>query len=115
MKTDDRARAAGSDDEPPRRDLRSRLARLKATVQERLWSADEKWAADRGWTSQRSASGWSIRARDPRFDLRQECWECHGSGRHPITGVECDDCEGTGVITLSDEPDDDLDEGGESS
>jgi len=40
MKTDDRARAAGSDDEPPRRDLRSRLARLKATVQERLWSAD---------------------------------------------------------------------------
>jgi hypothetical protein len=112
----DRARSAGPDDEPPRETLRQRLARLRTTLQDHLWRADEKWAADRGWTSQRSASGWSIRVRDPRFDLRQECTECDGAGRHRITGAECEVCDGVGVVTLPDpegDPVDDPDDGGE--
>ena len=113
----DRARSAGPDGEPPRETLRQRLARLRAALQERLWSADEKWAAERGWTARRSASGWTIQVRDPRFDLRQECWECGGTGFHRITGVECDTCDGTGVVTLAGEDaGDDLDDdGGEPS
>jgi hypothetical protein len=104
------ARSAGADDEPSRPTLHERLARLRAALQDRLWRDDEKRAAERGWTAQRSASGWSIQVRDPRFDLRQECWECQGAGRHPITGAECDACAGTGVITLPDGPGDDLDD-----
>jgi hypothetical protein len=116
-KINDRARSAGSDGEPPRETLRQRITRLRVALQDCLWRADEKWAADHGWTSQRSASGWSIRVRDPRFDLRQECWECGGTGHHRITGAECDTCDGTGVVTLADdEPDDEPDdEGGRSS
>jgi hypothetical protein len=72
-----------------------RLARL----QDRLWARDEKWAAERGYSSRRSASGWSITMRDPRFDLRQECSECGGTGRHRISVGECSECGGTGVVT----------------
>ena len=112
-----RARPVGSGGEPPREGLRARLAGLRSALQDRLWSADEKWAAERGWTARRSASGWSIQVRDPRFDLRQECWECGGTGFHRITGAECEVCDGTGVVTLAGEDGgDDLDDdGGEPS
>ena len=99
----DRAGGVGPDGRPPRETVRQRLARLVAELQDHLWSADEKWAADHGYDSWRSRSGWTDYARDPRFNLRQECIECSGVGRHPITGVECEACGGTGVVTLSDE------------
>jgi len=96
---DHRARSPGSDAGPPRETLSQRLARLRVAVQERLWSTDEKWAAERGYTARRSTSGWSVDIRDPRFDRRHVCEACAGSGRHHITGAECADCGGVGVVT----------------
>lgn len=95
---DDRVRPAGSGDEPPRRGLLERLVRLRATLQDRLWDDHEKWTADRGYQSRRSPSGWAVYGRDPRFDLRQECLDCGGTGRDRISGAcpECDD----GVVTF---------------
>ncbi len=83
--------------------LRRRLARLRAALQDELACDDEKWAAERGYECWRSSSGWTFRARDPRFGLRHECAGCRGSGRLPITGAECVDCAGTGVVTLGPE------------
>ena len=97
-KIDDRARATGSGDQPPRPGLRERLARLRVAVADHLWRDHEKWTADRGYQSWRSASGWTAYGRDPRFDLREECKECRGSGRDRITGVECPHCQ-DGVVT----------------
>jgi DnaJ-class molecular chaperone len=37
--------------------------------------------------------------RDPRFDRRHVCDTCDGEGRHRITGAECPDCGGAGVVT----------------
>ena len=84
---------------------RSAIERFRRAVQDRLWAADEKWAADRGLDSYRSPSGWSVVIRDPRFDLRQECRECTGTGHDRITGEECTECE-DGVVTL-DPPEED--------
>lgn len=100
-----RARPVDSGDEPPRRGLRGRLALLRALLQDRLWSSDEKWAADRGYDTWRSPAGWTVHVRNPRFDLRQECDDCGGEGRDPITGRDCPGCDGTGVVTL-DPPED---------
>jgi hypothetical protein len=44
--------------------------------------------------------------RDSRFDLRQECSDCQGSGIDPASSdhdepdLPCASCAGTGVITL---------------
>jgi hypothetical protein len=96
---DDRGRPGGpADDEPPR-SLCQRLARLLSDVQDRLWAPDEKWAADRGYTARRSSLGGSVDIRDARFDRRHVCDGCAGSGRHRITGAECPDCGGVGVVT----------------
>jgi hypothetical protein len=103
-KVDDRAHSVGPDDEPPGRGLRERLARLRAALQDRLWADHEKWTADRGYQSWRSPSGWTAYGRDPRFDLRQECRSCDGTGRDRITGAECPACD-DGVVTL-DPPED---------
>jgi hypothetical protein len=77
--------------------LRRRLARLRAALQDELARDDEKWAADRGYRCWRA--GWTTRVRDPRFDLRQECTSCAGSGRRRTTGDRCPECV-DGVITL---------------
>lgn len=77
---------------------RRRLARLRATVQDGLWSADEKWAAERGYTARRSARGWALEIRDPRFDRRHVCGSCEGTAHHPITGATCAYCV-DGVVT----------------
>ena len=96
--------AGPSDDDRTHRTWRRRLADLRAALHGRLWRSDEQFAADRGWTARRSASGWKITVRDPRFDLRQECQDCAGEGRRRISGAECEECGGTGVVTL-DPPD----------
>lgn len=75
------------------------LGRTCRTVQDRLWAADEHYARDRGYRSQRSRSGWTITVRDPRWDLRQECAVCHGSGSD-LAANPCAACGGVGVITL---------------
>jgi hypothetical protein len=98
-KIDDSARPAGPPDDEPPEGLRRRLARLRRTLQDRLWAADERWADDRGYDSWRSASGWTVHVRDPRFDLRHGCVDCDGTGRDRITGGDCPCCEGTGVVT----------------
>jgi hypothetical protein len=96
---DDRGRPDGPVGDEPPRGLRHRLARIVADVQDRLWAPDEKWAAERGYTARRSTWGWSVDIHDPRFDRRHTCDGCAGSGRHRITGAECPDCGGVGVIT----------------
>ncbi len=101
---DHEARPTGPpDDDVPAgswcRCLARRLARLCARLQDHLWRADEQFAADRGWIAERSPRGWSIEVRDPRFNRRHLCFACDGTGRHRITGVECPDCAGTGVVT----------------
>lgn len=101
-KSNDGVRPPASDGEPPR-GLRQRMARLCLTVQNRLWSADEKWAADRGFEAERSPRGWALRVHDPRFHLREECRECGGTGQHRITVSACEECGGTGVTTLDPE------------
>jgi len=94
------ARPSGPpDDEAPSGRRRDRLARLRARLQNWLWAPDERFAEERGWTATRSRSGWSVTMRDPRFDRRHVCEACAGSGRHPITGAECADCGGVGVVT----------------
>jgi DnaJ-class molecular chaperone len=98
-KIDDRGGPAGPAGEEPSGGPRRRLARIIAEVQDRLWAADEKWAAECGCTSRRSASGWAVDIRDSRFDRRHVCGRCDGEGRHPITGAECPDCSGVGVVT----------------
>jgi hypothetical protein len=103
---DHRAPPAGPpDDDTPRGTWRRRLARLRAALQDRLWSDHEKWTADRGYESWRSPSGWKAYGRDPRFDRRHACFDCDATGRHRITGDECPECQGTGVVTL-DAPED---------
>jgi hypothetical protein len=87
------------DDDGPSGTWGRRLARLRMRLQDRLWNPDEKWAAERGYTSRRSARGWSVDIHDPRFDRRHVCFTCAGSGRHRITGTECADCDGVGVVT----------------
>jgi hypothetical protein len=99
MEIDDRARSAGPGARPPRETLRRRLARLRLTLQDRLWSDHEKWAADRGYESWRSPYGWTVYGRDPRFDRRHACVDCDATGRHRITGDECPECRGNGVVT----------------
>jgi hypothetical protein len=107
-KIDNGNRPAGwADADGPSGAWRRRLAGLCAALQDCLWQSDEKFAAERGWTATRSGSGWSVRVRDSRFDLRQECSACDGTGRHRITGAECPDCDATGVVTLP------ADDGGE--
>jgi hypothetical protein len=97
---DHRTRPAGPpDDDVPAGSWRRRLDRLRTRVQDYLWRPDERFAAERGWTAERSRSGWSIEVRDPRFNRRHLCFACDGTGRHHITGVECPDCAGTGVVT----------------
>lgn len=98
-KIDDGARSLGPDDQPPRPGLRERLARLRSALQDHLWRDHEKWTADRGYQSWRSASGWTVYGRDPRFDLRRACTDCDATGRDRITGDECPECV-DGVITL---------------
>jgi hypothetical protein len=99
-RTDHLARPAGppDDDDPPGTWSR-RLAHLRMRVQDWLWGPDERFAEERGWTATRSASGWSVTVRDPRFDRRHVCDTCDGTGRHRITGAECADCAGVGVVT----------------
>lgn len=93
-------RPAGSPDGDPQRGTRfRRFVRLKARLQDWIAGPDEQFAAERGWTTTRSASGWSVTVRDPRFDRRHVCDACAGTGRHPITGTECADCTGVGVVT----------------
>ena len=99
---DHTARRPGSPDwEPPRHALHRRL---RAALHDYIARDDEKWAADRGFDSRRSASGWTVTIRDPRFDLRRACAACGGTGRHRITAAECPECE-DGVVTL-DPPED---------
>ena len=95
--------AGPPDADGPLRRWQRRVVRL----QDRLWRPDEKWAADSGYDSRRSASGWRISVRDKRFDLRHQCAVCDGEGRHRVTGAECEDCDGSGVVTL--EPPDETD------
>jgi hypothetical protein len=98
-KIDDRGRPAGRPDDEPPGGLRRCLARFRAALQDRLWRSDEAWAAEREYTARRSTRGWSIEIRDPRFDRRHVCDTCQGVGHHHITGAECADCAGTGVVT----------------
>lgn len=91
--------AGQPDDDPPDNTWCRRLASLRAAAEEWLWSADEKWAADRGYTSRRPARGWLVDIHDPRFDRRHACDSCAGTGRHHITGADCADCGGVGVVT----------------
>ena len=94
------ARPAGSPDDDPQRGTRfHRLARLKDRLQDWIAGPDERFAEERGWTATRSASGWAVTVRDPRFDRRHVCHTCGGEGRHRITGAECVDCAGVGVVT----------------
>jgi hypothetical protein len=99
-KIDHIARPAGPPDDGARPGtcLR-RLARLKDRLQDWISGPDERFAAERGWTATRSSSGWSVTVRDPRFDRRHVCDACDGGGRHRITGAECPDCGGAGVVT----------------
>jgi hypothetical protein len=93
-------RPAGSPDDDPQRGTRfRRLVRLKDRLQDWIAGPDERFAAERRWTATRSASGWSVTVRDPRFDRRHVCDSCGGVGRHRITGAECADCAGVGVVT----------------
>lgn len=75
------------------------FGRFRARLQDRLWRADEAWAAERGYAARRSVRGWSVDIRDPRFDRRHACDTCAGTGRHHITGADCADCGGVGVVT----------------
>ena len=98
--TDHLARPTGPpDEEAPSSRRRGRFARLRARLQNWLWTPDELFAHERGWSATRSPSGWSVTIRDPRFDRRHVCEACEGSGRHRITGAECTDCAGVGVVT----------------
>lgn len=78
---------------------RRRLARRWTDLQDWLWKPDERFAEERGWTATRSPSGRSVTVRAPRFDRRHVCDACDGEGRHRITGADCPDCGGVGVIT----------------
>lgn len=99
-KIDHFARTSGPpDDETPRSLWRRRLDHLRERLQDWIAGPDEQFAAERGWTATRSASGWSVTVRDPRFDRRHVCDTCGGVGRHRITGAECADCAGVGVVT----------------
>jgi hypothetical protein len=58
-------------------------------------------------TVRRGRFPWStVVYRDSRFDLRQECGDCQGSGIDPAStdhdepDLPCASCTGTGVITL---------------
>ncbi len=85
----------------PRALLRRGLAHLRAAIQDRLWAEDEAFANKRGYDSCRSGSGWAITVRDPRWDSRQECSACGGTGWGRTEGAECAECDGVGVVTLS--------------
>jgi hypothetical protein len=59
-------------------------------------------------TARRGRFPWStVVYRDSRFDLRQECCDCQGSGIDPASldheelDLPCASCRGTGVITLA--------------
>src|SRR5262245_1634342 len=59
-------------------------------------------------TVRRGRFPWStVVYRDSRFDLRQECCDCQGSGIDPASldhdepDLPCVPCAGTGVITLA--------------
>ena len=91
--------AEPADDDARRDSPLRRLARLKDRLQEWISGPDERFAAERGWTATRSPSGWSVTVRDPRFDRRHVCESCGGEGRHRITGADCSECGGVGVIT----------------
>jgi len=98
-KIDHPARTSGpSDDETPRL-WRRCLDHLRGWLQDWIAGPDEKWAAERGYETWRSPSGWSVSVRDPRFNLRHECGECDGTGRDRISGAECAECGGVGVVT----------------
>ena len=107
----------GPDGRPPGQTFRQRLIRLCADLQDRLWSDHEKWTSEHGFESWRSPSGWKAYGRDARFDLRRECSACDGTGRHRVAVGECEECSGTGVVTLPGDDDwaelDDSDEGSE--
>jgi hypothetical protein len=75
------------------------MGALRQALQDWLWNPDEKWAAELGYPARRSASGWAVEVRDPRFDRRHVCDTCAGLGRHRITGAECAACGGVGVVT----------------
>jgi hypothetical protein len=97
-RNDHQVRPAGEpDDDPP--GIWRHLVRLRVTVQDWLWREDEKWAADRGHSTWRSSWGWAVNVRDRRFDRRHACDSCAGTGRHRITGADCADCGGVGVVT----------------
>jgi hypothetical protein len=58
-------------------------------------------------TVRRGRVPWStVVYRDSRFDLRQECFDCQGSGIDPASldhdepELPCASCAGTGVVTL---------------
>lgn len=89
------------DDDDPPGTWRRRLARLWAELQDWLWNPDERFAEERGWTATRGPWGGSVTLHDPRFARRHACDTCAGEGRHHITGVECPDCGGVGVVTDS--------------
>src|SRR5687767_7597405 len=102
---DRKAPPGGSpDDAVPSGALWQGLARLRAAVQDRLWARDEKWAADCGYVARRSRWGWSIEIHNPAFDRRHPCGLCNATGRQRITGAECSDCAGTGVVTEPERP-----------
>jgi hypothetical protein len=97
---DHQVRPAGPpDDEDPPATWRRRFARFWVDLLDWLWNPDERFAEKRGWTATRGAWGGSVTLRDPRFDRSHTCDGCAGSGRHPITGAECPDCSGVGVVT----------------
>lgn len=83
----------------PRALLRRGLAQLRVAIQDRLWAEDEAFADKRGYDSCRSGGGWAITVRDPRWNSRQECSACGGTGGR-IEGAECAECVGVGVVTL---------------
>jgi hypothetical protein len=95
--TDDHEDFPGGDDVSRR--WSRRCGALRQALQDWLWNPDEKWAAERGYETWRSPSGWSVSVRDPRFNLRHECGECDGTGRDRVTGAECAECGGVGVVT----------------
>ena len=100
-KVDDRVPSAGPpDDGPHRHGLRRRLTRLRADLLRRAWADHDAWTEERGYQNWRSSSGFRAYGRDPRFDRRQECLECGGTGRNPFMIDACEPCDGTGVVTL---------------
>jgi len=87
---------------PARRRRRGAIAAILDKIDDHVTARADRRAREMGLQISRIPGTRTQVYRDSRWDLRQECADCAGSG---LDGAaSCPVCEGTGVITLAPAP-----------